>query len=370
MSETKNPPSNYVSALVASWGGLNATSYGVEGGSTVAVQCLTGYTPGKHFIFNGSVEGFPVYDGMKSAFGAENEILTPEFNHFGESLPRPLTTNDYDKILMAAMEKNERHQKLLSAVPPGHPSLARSRFNGWVRDEQWLPLWEWSLTKYGLKTFAYAFLALGLMPTTFAIRALCGADLRPDICYVAIFFLTSLWVTRFLEVNRAIYYVRIKRTDLSSQLAPQWDRLFQGSELWHRPMSSGDAIEDLRKGHVRWTEMPLEATGQQTKMLLIPVMALWPDVGGDSGDLWLTASPIRNSLLGMGYLFTSNPSHTLWASLYALTASLQASAQRLFAARFLREVRPRGIVWFQKMAGVEYEIVHKDRDKDWVFNLH
>ena len=320
-------------AFIALAGNAASLTVGVDASCTVAMQCISGLSFGKFFVFNGPILLKDRYDGMKMAFGANREIFTPV--RLGEEMGyTPLSIEDYDRLITAADLKQQK----------------RIRLNIWLSNQILFPFWKWSFFKYGLlTTLLYAILAFLPMPAIAVARWWwTRASWIPELAYGALFILVSVYGSMLLDVRRDVCYIRINESGeggVSSGMGGLWFRLYNRA-LDEPPTSAFQAVEDLATGRVR--KLPNQ------NQLLVPVMAVRPSIEYDTASAWLSITHLRSPLLTISYFFTQGVDHR-WMVAFGIAAFVQASLQNAFAQALVSAASPYEVFWFRRLPTQIYE---------------
>jgi hypothetical protein len=92
---------------------------------------------GKYFVFNGPLKVSDRYDGMRAAFGADNEIYLPTQVGLRHA---SLNTAAFDRLLLSA---DQQFQATIALAAPGFVS------NHYLENPSNLPIFHWARGRHG-----------------------------------------------------------------------------------------------------------------------------------------------------------------------------------------------------------------------------
>jgi len=313
--------------LGAASANIGAVIIGIDPSTEVAAQCIEGRSVGKYLVFHSTTTVDSRYEGMRRAFGDNNEIFRkPWLND-----ERWLSTDDYDKLVKTAYAKSRQGYRLNRHLKEPLPFHV-------IR-------WGWDAYDHRVATL-YIVISLFPMLGIALARWMLGLNGVTDILYALSFLLISTFDGWLLDVMREVCYVEVRQDDVSEALHWKWEDLRNSDEaLEGLAKLPAEALNELARGMVR---------KQGRDVLLIPVLGLRTTLKDRWASWACILTDLRKVVMAFSF-FQLDDSHLIWGFLYGFAAAVQACCQREVAEQYIKTVTENtdDIIWFRRLP--EYE---------------
>lgn len=335
-----------INATISAIGSVKIIDGGVDPSHTVAIQCRIGRSIGKFFILHGPWQLQDRYEGMRIAFGEQQELYRAALVG-GIVVVPPLNNDQFDALVESARTKQE------------HTAQGRSPNRSLHTGEQ-LPLWKWSFERYGgTTTVIFGFLALGLFPMVSGIRWWLTSQFPWEFLIImAVILVEEALLSALLDVSvREVCYIRVGSRNVSVAMLEVWQTLLADGRCTEAvPATSFQAMEDLKQGQVRKSRLQPNGTEYS---LAIPVIAVKPLLEQETARLWELVSilrpllyPLLTAVLAASSWASSIPIHI--SALYVLVGWIQVNLQRLYAKAYVVNGQTQNVLWFRRLPGHTY----------------